>query len=405
MTSSPVLQRLAQGLEHGRGELRRLVEEQDAAVGPGGGARAEQAAPAADERRHGRGVVRSHERRAPDQPARRRRACRRPSGRPSPRAPARSSRSGSRPGSRSASIVLPAPGGPSSSRWWPPAAATSSARAGRRSARRRRRGPPPDGRRGARAGLGRGRHGGRPTSAVHAAVQRRPRRASLRTAQHLDARDERGLAGVRARRPRRAGARRDRREDGGQHAAHRPHPAVEPELAEVDDAARPAARRRRRRRRAPRRRWRGRSPLPRLGSAAGERLTVTPALRPGPAGVDHGRAHPVARLGERVSGSPTEREGRQPGATSASTSTTCPSSRPAPTDRVRAEATQPTPRRCSTAAGPRRRHAGRRRRRCAPRPACSRARRSQRPPAAAAARSLRRSPPRPGAPNAGPGGS
>ena len=38
-----------------------------------------------------------------------------------------SSRSGRRPGRRWASIVLPAPGGPTIRRWWPPAAATSSA--------------------------------------------------------------------------------------------------------------------------------------------------------------------------------------------------------------------------------------------------------------------------------------
>jgi hypothetical protein len=37
-------------------------------------------------------------------------------------------RSGKRPGSRLASMVLPAPGGPTMRRWWPPADATSSAR-------------------------------------------------------------------------------------------------------------------------------------------------------------------------------------------------------------------------------------------------------------------------------------
>ena len=40
----------------------------------------------------------------------------------------RSESGGSRPGSREASIVLPAPGGPSRRRWWPPAAATSRAK-------------------------------------------------------------------------------------------------------------------------------------------------------------------------------------------------------------------------------------------------------------------------------------
>ena len=44
----------------------------------------------------------------------------------------RRSSAGSRPGSRRASIVLPAPGGPTSSRWCPPAAATSTARRGDR---------------------------------------------------------------------------------------------------------------------------------------------------------------------------------------------------------------------------------------------------------------------------------
>jgi hypothetical protein len=37
------------------------------------------------------------------------------------------SRSGSRPGRRAASMLLPAPGGPTMRRWWPPAAATTSA--------------------------------------------------------------------------------------------------------------------------------------------------------------------------------------------------------------------------------------------------------------------------------------
>ena len=62
-----------------------------------------------------------------------------------------SSSAGSSPGSRSASIVLPAPGGPASSRWCPPAAAISSASSASCLARRPRRG------RGTGAGGGRAR--------------------------------------------------------------------------------------------------------------------------------------------------------------------------------------------------------------------------------------------------------
>ena len=123
------LQRLAQRVERRPGELRRLVEEQHAAVRQRRLAWPGDARAAADDRGHRGGVVRRlrnggrrHQRAAP------RPAPRRPSGWRSPRATPSSSSGGSSPGSRSASMVLPAPGGPSRNRWWPPAAATSSAR-------------------------------------------------------------------------------------------------------------------------------------------------------------------------------------------------------------------------------------------------------------------------------------
>ena len=145
-----------------------------------------------------------------------------------------SSSGGSSPGSRSASIVLPAPGGPVRNRWCPPAAATSTAR---RPAAwpddvaqvgRRRRGPA--------AGRARARVSGA-----------RPARWSTTSAsvvggQHLDAVDQRRLVGVRRRDddlpvPGPGGG-----EDGGQHAADAADGAVEPELAQqhqpVDRAAR-----------------------------------------------------------------------------------------------------------------------------------------------------------------------
>ena len=95
-------------------------------MGQGDRAGPRQPAAAADERRHGRRVVRGAERR-PARPAaaRRQHAGHRVDRRHLQRL-CSVERRGSMPGSRSASIVLPAPGGPCRKRWWPPAAATSS---------------------------------------------------------------------------------------------------------------------------------------------------------------------------------------------------------------------------------------------------------------------------------------
>ena len=123
------LDRLAQRLEHGAGELGELVEEQHAVVGEADLARASR---------------RARRRRSP--PSRRcgaacgtggRARCRPPPAAPrgcgSSRSPAppRGSSGGRMPGRRAASIDLPDPGGPTIRMWWRPAAAISSARLAR----------------------------------------------------------------------------------------------------------------------------------------------------------------------------------------------------------------------------------------------------------------------------------
>ena len=110
-----------------RGELRCLVEEQHAVVGEAGRTGPGDPAAAADDRGGRRGVVRCAQRRPASS------AARPPGSTPATEwiavTSSDSSRAsaGSSPGSRSASIVLPAPGGPCRSTWCPPAAATSRA--------------------------------------------------------------------------------------------------------------------------------------------------------------------------------------------------------------------------------------------------------------------------------------
>ena len=123
----PVLQRLAQHLQHVLAELRQFVQEQHAVVGQADLARAGDAPPpispasemvwcgAAEGR-----VVTSD----CCSPAAARRRC----GSWWSRAPPRGSCRGRMDGSRRASMVLPAPGGPIIRTLCPPAAATSSAR-------------------------------------------------------------------------------------------------------------------------------------------------------------------------------------------------------------------------------------------------------------------------------------
>ena len=120
------LDRLAQGLEDGAGELRQLVEEEDAVMGAGlispGLAPRPPPTIAAIEAVWC-GVRKGRAREMP----------------PSSRRPAREwiievssasegSRGGRMPGRRAASIDLPLPGGPTMRRWWRPAAAISRAR-------------------------------------------------------------------------------------------------------------------------------------------------------------------------------------------------------------------------------------------------------------------------------------
>ena len=122
-----LLERRAQRVEDVGGELAHLVQEEHAAVrqrdlaGPQVRRRRRRSAPPTRRRGGAPGT-------AAGAPARRAAGPRRPpSGPGSPRAPARGRAAGSSPDRRRASIVLPAPGGPTMSRWWPPAAATSSA--------------------------------------------------------------------------------------------------------------------------------------------------------------------------------------------------------------------------------------------------------------------------------------
>ncbi len=123
------LDRLAQRLEHRRGELGQLVEEQHAIDGrgdlarPGARAAADHAPPSRrNDAARGTAAVREHA--------------------ASVRSPASEwiietsstsagSSGGRIDGSRAASIDLPEPGGPTISRLWPPAAAISSARLAR----------------------------------------------------------------------------------------------------------------------------------------------------------------------------------------------------------------------------------------------------------------------------------
>ena len=124
---APVLQRLAQHLEHPAIELRHLVEEQHAVV------RERDLAGARNRAAADQGDVRDRVMRRAERP--RCRADPHPAGSVpatewiAVHSSASSKVSGGRiPPSRRASIVLPAPGGPDSSRLCPPAAATSSAR-------------------------------------------------------------------------------------------------------------------------------------------------------------------------------------------------------------------------------------------------------------------------------------
>ncbi len=122
------LQGLAEGVQHVPAELGRLVQEQAAAVGQGRRAGADDPAAPADDRRLAGGVVRRAERRRGQQRA----AVGQHAGHRMDRGDLQRRRGvqagQDRSGCRSASMVLPAPGGPSRHRWWPPAAQISAAR-------------------------------------------------------------------------------------------------------------------------------------------------------------------------------------------------------------------------------------------------------------------------------------
>ena len=217
---------------------------------------------AADQGRHRRVVVRGPERRPPHQPAGRQATarpptrCRWPPPRPRGRA------AGGAPGRRRASIVLPAPGGPTSSRWWPPAAATSTAR--------RATGWPRTSARSGRCRVGR-RSGRRGLVG--------PRRLAAQHVEQLDERRHRPHH--RAAHGRRLGVGLGRHDDDRRPPAGRPAPRpsapgpacerTAPSSPSSPTNARPstASGRPRRRRRRRRRRWRGRARCRACGSRAG----------------------------------------------------------------------------------------------------------------------------------------
>ena len=110
------LERLAEPVQDRGLELAELIQEQHPAVGQRDLARAHAGRAAADHGHERRRVVRRPQRWPADEPARER-AGRPPSGSWWSPTPCPAPRAGSRPGRRWASIVLPAPGGPSRRRW------------------------------------------------------------------------------------------------------------------------------------------------------------------------------------------------------------------------------------------------------------------------------------------------
>jgi hypothetical protein len=124
-----------------------------------------------------------------------------------------------------------------------------------------------------------------------------------------DAGDQGRLDGVGGRDHRVAQARAHRGEDRRQHAAHRPHGAVEPELA--DQHRLPQRLGRHRARRGEQRQRdaeveRGAV----LRQVSRQEVDREAALRPRLARVDHRRAHPVPRLGQRRVGKPGDHQAR-----------------------------------------------------------------------------------------------
>ena len=266
-----------------------------------------------------RAVVRRPERRPAHEAAGRQAPARRPSRRRWPRGPAGRS-SGGQQARRAAGPASSCRrrAGPTSSRWWPPAAATSSAR-------RATGWPRTSARSGCEASTG-------PASgAAGRATAPRPRsggeraRRGVATGRTAGPADHRGLGGGR-------GGHDDGGDagcvgEGGDHRhqpGHRPHRAVEAELADEGQPVDRLGRRRRRRRRARRRRWRGRARCRACGSPEAARLTVTLLRSAGqlqPGGCERG-PDPVQRpRGTRCRAWPTTATPGRPGPTWTSTCT------------------------------------------------------------------------------------
>ena len=297
-----VLQRLAQRVQRAGAELGRLVEEQHAAMGQRERARPGQPGAAADQRRHGRGVVWRLERRPAEQPAVRRQQPRRSSAPRSPPARRRRPARGRIEGRRWASMVLPAPGGPNRARWCPPAAATSRAR-------RPRSWPDHVGQVGPGAGRGAGDWPAGPSSGVAVADERDEPAAARRPPGPVTPGTRPASAALAAGTTTRRSPARAAASDHRQHAPDRPDRAVEAQLAdERDPVQRPRAAARRRRRAAPAAMARSKAGAV-FRQRRREQVDGDPAVGPGLAGVDDGGADPVAGLVERGVGQAGEGRG------------------------------------------------------------------------------------------------
>ena len=221
----PLLERLAERLEHVAPELGQLVEEEDAPVGErdlAGARRGEPPTSPASEMewcgaRNGRSTrsPRSRSRPATLWTVVASSASSRPSG-------------GSRPGSLRASMVLPLPGGPKRSRLWSPAAAISSARLAPACPATSRRSGEPPGSSSCRSAPGSAQ--GRPRPSAQATMS--PRWRTGWTGEPLH---RRRLEGVSRRRHEAPRAVAQRGHGHGQDPAHRTDLAGEGELpAEVE---------------------------------------------------------------------------------------------------------------------------------------------------------------------------
>ena len=315
---APVLERLAQRLEHVAAELGQLVAHEHALVGEGHLA-GRQPRAAADHPRVRRRVVGRPDRRPPHERLDRARR-RRPRRRPSPPAPPRRRGPAAAPGSSGRAASCPA------------RAARAAAARGRRRARSRAPGarrawPRTSARSTAGSSVRRGRRGGRVPVRSPAAVARgsgrgrrsaRPRRAQqLGGLGHVaqPARPRCRPPAAPRRRPRRArrpAARPAARARGTSAGCPGPaHLAAEPELADQRHAAR--ARPHLLRAEQDPERDREVERRARLAQLRRGEVDRDPPRRVVVAGVAQRAADPLARLGQRGVRQPHDREARQPG--------------------------------------------------------------------------------------------